>query len=48
VKGPDFPTGAYIVGRAGIEAAYRTGRGSIIMRGSLRTSRRTTAAAPVW
>ena len=33
VKGPDFPTGAYIVGRAGIEAAYRTGRGSIIMRG---------------
>ena len=33
VKGPDFPTGAYIVGRSGIEAAYRTGRGSIIMRG---------------
>jgi DNA gyrase subunit A len=33
VKGPDFPTGAYIVGRAGIESAYRTGRGSIIMRG---------------
>jgi DNA gyrase subunit A len=33
VKGPDFPTGAYIVGRAGIEAAHRTGRGSIIMRG---------------
>ncbi len=33
VKGPDFPTGAYIVGRSGIDAAYRTGRGSIIMRG---------------
>ena len=33
VQGPDFPTGAYIVGRAGIDAAYRTGRGSIIMRG---------------
>ena len=33
VKGPDFPTGAYIVGRAGIDSAYRTGRGSIIMRG---------------
>jgi len=27
VKGPDFPTGAYIVGRRGIEDAYRTGRG---------------------
>ncbi len=33
VKGPDFPTGAYIVGRSGIDSAYRTGRGSIIMRG---------------
>jgi len=33
VQGPDFPTGAYIVGRSGIDAAYRTGRGSIIMRG---------------
>ncbi|MFN8129903.1 MAG: DNA gyrase subunit A, partial [Candidatus Nanopelagicales bacterium] len=33
VQGPDFPTGAYIVGRAGIDSAYRTGRGSIIMRG---------------
>ncbi|ETK35054.1 DNA gyrase subunit A [Microbispora sp. ATCC PTA-5024] len=32
VKGPDFPTGALIVGRRGIEDAYRTGRGSIIMR----------------
>ena len=33
VPGPDFPTGAYIVGRAGIDSAYRTGRGSITMRG---------------
>ncbi|MEZ5119075.1 MAG: DNA gyrase subunit A [Candidatus Nanopelagicales bacterium] len=33
IKGPDFPTGAYIVGRAGVDSAYRTGRGSIIMRG---------------
>ena len=33
VKGPDFPTGAYIVGRSGVDSAYRTGRGSIIMRG---------------
>jgi len=32
VKGPDFPTKALIVGRDGIESAYRTGRGSIIMR----------------
>ena len=32
VQGPDFPTGALIVGRAGIEEAYRTGRGSIRMR----------------
>ena len=32
VKGPDFPTRALIVGRTGIEDAYRTGRGSITMR----------------
>ena len=32
VQGPDFPTGAMIVGRKGIEDAYRTGRGSITMR----------------
>lgn len=32
IKGPDFPTRATIVGRRGIEDAYRTGRGSIIMR----------------
>ena len=32
VKGPDFPTKALIVGHQGIEDAYRTGRGSIIMR----------------
>lgn len=32
VKGPDFPTRGIIVGRQGIEEAYRTGRGSIIMR----------------
>jgi DNA gyrase subunit A len=32
VKGPDFPTGGYIVGRGGIRDAYRTGRGRIIMR----------------
>jgi len=32
VKGPDFPTGAIIVGRAGIRDAYRSGRGRIVMR----------------
>ncbi|MCW2812165.1 MAG: gyrA [Friedmanniella sp.] len=32
VKGPDFPNGALIVGRQGIEDAYRTGRGSVVMR----------------
>ena len=32
VKGPDFPTKALIVGREGIEQAYRTGRGSVMMR----------------
>jgi DNA gyrase subunit A len=32
VLGPDFPNGALIVGRRGIEEAYRTGRGSVIMR----------------
>ena len=35
VKGPDFPTGALIMGRKGIEDAYRTGRGSIIMRAAV-------------
>ena len=32
IKGPDFPTGATILGHQGIEDAYRTGRGSITMR----------------
>ena len=32
VKGPDFPTGATILGKKGIEQAYRTGRGSIVQR----------------
>jgi DNA gyrase subunit A len=33
VKGPDFPTGAIIVGRDGIREAYRSGRGRIVLRG---------------
>ncbi len=32
VKGPDFPTGGFILGRAGMIDAYRTGRGSVKMR----------------
>ncbi len=32
IKGPDFPTGAQILGVQGIQDAYRTGRGSVIMR----------------
>jgi DNA gyrase subunit A len=37
VPGPDFPTGALILGRAGIMAAYHKGRGSIIMRAKVHT-----------
>lgn len=33
IKGPDFPTGGIIMGRAGIRAAYATGRGKITLRG---------------
>ncbi|MGM9918598.1 MAG: DNA topoisomerase (ATP-hydrolyzing), partial [Lactimicrobium massiliense] len=36
IKGPDFPTGGYILGRSGIKRAFETGRGSIIMRGKTR------------
>ena len=32
IKGPDFPTGAYILGRSGIRNAFETGRGTVIMR----------------
>jgi DNA gyrase subunit A len=35
VPGPDFPTGAFIIGREGIRDAYRTGRGRMIMRASV-------------
>jgi DNA gyrase subunit A len=37
VKGPDFPTGARILGRAGILSAYHKGRGSILMRATAHT-----------
>jgi DNA gyrase subunit A len=37
IPGPDFPTGGAILGRAGIRAAYSTGRGSIVMRAKVHT-----------
>jgi DNA gyrase subunit A len=37
VPGPDFPTGGYIVGRHGIQQAYLTGRGAVIMRAKAET-----------
>jgi len=45
VKGPDFPTGAMIVGRKGIEDAYRTGRGSVTMRAVVTRRRGHTRSA---
>ena len=36
IQGPDFPTGGVIMGRAGIRAAYSTGRGKITLRGKAR------------
>lgn len=37
IFGPDFPTGSYILGRAGIREAYETGRGSVVMRSKIDT-----------
>ncbi len=37
IPGPDFPTGAIILGRAGIRSAMHTGRGSVVMRGKVTT-----------
>ncbi|MBR3311763.1 MAG: DNA gyrase subunit A [Solobacterium sp.] len=36
IKGPDFPTGCYILGRSGIKKGFETGRGSVIMRAKTR------------
>ena len=41
VTGPDFPTGGVILGRSGIDSAYRTGRGSIVMRGVIEVEEST-------
>ena len=46
VKGPDFPTGASILGRAGIIDAYRTGRGSVKMRATADDRGEQAAARP--
>lgn len=35
IKGPDFPTGGYILGNKGIDSYFRTGRGSVRMRGKM-------------
>ncbi len=43
VTGPDFPTGGLIMGRAGIEEAFRTGRGSVVMRGVVDVEESTRA-----
>ena len=36
IKGPDFPTGAYILGRSGIYKSFETGRGTVVMRSKTR------------
>ncbi len=45
IRGPDFPTGGYILGRDGIKSAYTTGRGIVTMRS--RTNIETTTAGKV-
>src|SRR4029077_16858442 len=50
VPGPDFPTGGIILGRDGIQSAYHTGRGSIVMRGKveIETVRKEREAIIIW
>ena len=45
IKGPDFPTGGYIYGTQGIQEAYETGRGKVIMRARASTEIKTTPRA---
>ncbi|MCE5290766.1 MAG: DNA gyrase subunit A [Nocardiaceae bacterium] len=47
VKGPDFPTSALIVGGQGIQDAYRTGRGSVRMRGVVSIEEEKTGATTI-
>ncbi len=42
IKGPDFPTGAYIYGREAIKEAYETGRGRVVMRARAQIEERET------
>ncbi|HET9466160.1 MAG TPA: DNA gyrase subunit A [Gemmatimonadales bacterium] len=43
IKGPDFPTGAYIYGREGIKDAYETGRGRVVMRARAQIEEKETS-----
>ncbi len=43
IKGPDFPTGAYIYGREGIKEAYESGRGRVIMRARAQIEEKETS-----
>ena len=47
VHGPDFPTGGFIMGRAGIMEAYRTGRGSVKMRARATIEESSRRGAPM-
>jgi DNA gyrase subunit A len=44
IKGPDFPTGAYIYGREGIKEAYETGRGRVVMRARAQIEERESSS----
>ena len=44
IKGPDFPTGAYIYGREGIKEAYETGRGRVVMRARAQIEEKETSS----
>ncbi|HEX7337146.1 MAG TPA: DNA gyrase subunit A [Gemmatimonadales bacterium] len=44
IKGPDFPTGAYIYGRAGIKEAYENGRGRVVMRARAQIEEKETSS----
>ena len=47
ITGPDFPTGAFICGRAGIREAYETGRGVVIMRSRTHIEQRKNGAETI-
>lgn len=47
ITGPDFPTGAFICGRAGIREAYETGRGVVIMRSRTHVEQRKNGAESI-